>query len=320
MGQGYIYVLANSSMPNMVKVGKTTRQPSLRAQELSSVTGVPTPFVVMYEKQFNNCDFAESFIHELLSIKGFRVSSNREFFNAPIHDVIDTVLQAVSHDATTNSYQDEDDDEYFDNKDNKLDDLVLADKEPLPVWFDIWTEAEKYYHGFGDVLQDFNHAMKLYKQSIKLGCIIAYRTIGNMYLHGEGVVENSKKAFDWYREGAKKENYVCYIDMARLFLLEDRNESNFIKSLQLFCRTRKECFNAFLERESGMFMTIIHQLSFFDAYQIPFEFLEFLAESESEVNEYFEMIEGLIASGNINNIDVDVNSLRLSYTMLRNRV
>lgn len=317
MGQGYIYVLANSSMPNMVKVGKTTRQPSLRAQELSSVTGVPTPFVVMYEKQFNNCDYAENFIHELLSIKGFRVSSNREFFNAPVHDVIDAVLQAVSHDTTTSSYQD-DDSEYFDNQDNELDDLVLAEKEPLPVWFDIWTEAESYYFGFGDVLQDFNHAMKLYKQSIKLGCIIAYRRIGEMYLSGEGVVENSKKAFDWYREGAKKGNYVCYIDMAKLFLFEEKNENNFIKCLQLFCRSRKEHFNAFLEKESRILSAIIPLLSYFDEYQIPFEFLQFLAESESEVNEYFEMVDRYIASGDIDNVDVD--SMRLSYTMLTNRV
>lgn len=317
MGQGYIYVLANSSMPNMVKVGKTTRQPSLRAQELSSVTGVPTPFVVMYEKQFNNCDFAENFIHELLSVKGFRVSSNREFFNAPIHDVIDAVLQAVSHDATTNSYQD-DDGEYFDNKDNKLDDLVFSEKEQLPVWFDIWTEAESYYYGFGDELQDFNHAMKLYKQSIKLGCIMAYKRIGDMYLRGEGVVENSKKAFDWYREGAKKENYVCYIDMANLFLFEDKNESNFIKCLQLFCRSRKEHFNAFIEQESRIFSSIITHLNYFNECQIPFEFLEFLAESESEVNEYFEMVDRFIDSGDIHDIDVD--SLRMTYKMLTSRV
>lgn len=33
--RGYIYVLANSAMPDLVKVGKTTRTPAERAAELS---------------------------------------------------------------------------------------------------------------------------------------------------------------------------------------------------------------------------------------------------------------------------------------------
>ena len=39
---GYIYVLINNSMENLVKVGKTSRDAESRAKELSSVTGVPT--------------------------------------------------------------------------------------------------------------------------------------------------------------------------------------------------------------------------------------------------------------------------------------
>ena len=204
MTQGYIYVLANSSMPNMIKVGKTTRQPSLRAQELSSVTGVPTPFLVVYEKQFNDCNSAESFIHELLSIKGFRVSANREFFNAPVHDVIEAVLQAVSYDIQDSD--DEDDSEYFDSSvsDVDLEDLFLEQDVTKPVWFDIWEEAQSYYYGYEDTLQDYDEAIRLYKQSIKLGCILAYHQIGFMYECGDGVTESPKKAFEWHKEGDRK--------------------------------------------------------------------------------------------------------------------
>lgn len=45
---GFLYVLANSAMPNMVKVGKTTRSSLERAEELSRATGLPTPFIVIY--------------------------------------------------------------------------------------------------------------------------------------------------------------------------------------------------------------------------------------------------------------------------------
>ena len=42
--KGYVYVLINSSMPNLVKIGKTTKDPNERVKELSSATGVATPF------------------------------------------------------------------------------------------------------------------------------------------------------------------------------------------------------------------------------------------------------------------------------------
>ena len=67
--KGYIYALINPSLKGLVKVGKTSRNPEARAIELSSATGVPTPFIVGYEILVDDCDAAESFVHELLSIK-----------------------------------------------------------------------------------------------------------------------------------------------------------------------------------------------------------------------------------------------------------
>lgn len=75
-----MYVLANSSMPGLVKVGKTTRLPSDRADELSGVTGVATPFIVVYEEYFDDCDAVEAHVHTRLAGKGLRLSANREFF------------------------------------------------------------------------------------------------------------------------------------------------------------------------------------------------------------------------------------------------
>ena len=46
MEPGWVYVLVNSSMPGIAKVGRTTRAPRDRAAELSGVTGVATPFIV----------------------------------------------------------------------------------------------------------------------------------------------------------------------------------------------------------------------------------------------------------------------------------
>lgn len=88
---GYIYVMINPSLEGMVKIGKTTRDPNDRVKELSSVTGVPTPFILVYYKQFDNCHYAEKRIHSILEQKGCRVSDNREFFNITPTDAIKIV-------------------------------------------------------------------------------------------------------------------------------------------------------------------------------------------------------------------------------------
>ena len=77
---GYVYVMINPSIDGMVKIGKTTRDPNERVKELSAATGVPTPFVLVYYKQFSNCHLAEEDIHKLLKNQGYRVNDNREFF------------------------------------------------------------------------------------------------------------------------------------------------------------------------------------------------------------------------------------------------
>ena len=45
--EGRVYVLTNPAMPNMVKIGKTTRDVELRLADLYS-TGVPLPFECEY--------------------------------------------------------------------------------------------------------------------------------------------------------------------------------------------------------------------------------------------------------------------------------
>lgn len=289
MTQGYIYVLANSAMPNVVKVGKTSRQPSLRAQELSGVTGVPTPFIVVYEKQFNDCDSAESFLHELLSIKGYRVSANREFFNAPVNEVIEAVLQAVAYDSNDFVDVEKDDSMFFSSSQNhELDELVLDEESIQPVWFDIWSQAEEYYYGLGDTLQDCNEAMRLYKQSIKLGCFLSYSKIAAMYECGLGVPESIRKAFDWCKEGVKNNNYICYLLMARLFIKE-LNLNNRNKSLQLFCKARNENFNVFLENENFIWREVVNFLIFLsDGTSLPSEFVDFLSEHRDEIGEILD--------------------------------
>ena len=46
--KGWVYIITNKSMPNLVKVGFSTKDPQTRADDMYS-TGVPHPYVVEYE-------------------------------------------------------------------------------------------------------------------------------------------------------------------------------------------------------------------------------------------------------------------------------
>ena len=92
--EGYIYVLINPAMPGLAKVGKTRRRPEDRGLELSSATGVPSPFIVAYQHPVADIDAAERWVHGELERTGHRHSASREFFSAPLHVVVEVVSRA----------------------------------------------------------------------------------------------------------------------------------------------------------------------------------------------------------------------------------
>ena len=74
----YVYVLVNKSVPNMVKIGMTTNTPDERARQISSATGVATPWIPVFSFQCYRSDLLESDVHEHLH--HCRVNKNREMF------------------------------------------------------------------------------------------------------------------------------------------------------------------------------------------------------------------------------------------------
>ena len=89
--KGYVYAMINPSYKDLVKIGKTTKDPEERAKELSSATGVATPFIVVYKRFFNNCTIAEKQVHSILTEQGCRVNDSREFFSVSIPDAINII-------------------------------------------------------------------------------------------------------------------------------------------------------------------------------------------------------------------------------------
>lgn len=96
MATGYIYILSNSAMPGLLKIGRTDRHPDLRARELHT-TGVPQPFILEHYVEVENSILAEKKLHILLQEQGARVSTDREFFSINLHEAI-AALSLVAKD------------------------------------------------------------------------------------------------------------------------------------------------------------------------------------------------------------------------------
>lgn len=243
---GFLYVLANSAMPGLVKVGKTNRSPAERAAELSAATGLPTPFIVVFEQLFEDCDDAERFVHALLSEKGFRVADNREFFNATANEVIRAIQLAPGaiNDADNAGREVHDDSGLLPSPSSVVDavgDLSLQPAAQATPWRLVFDEAERSYYGLDDSLQDYRQAMRLFGQAAKLGAVHAYAYLGRMYEKGEGVREEHARAMDFYKDGARKGAMYCYWRMGTLFFYTGLpGEANALKCFRAFLRDYRE--------------------------------------------------------------------------------
>lgn len=197
---GYIYALINPSLQGLIKVGKTTRHPKDRAKELSSHTGVPTPYIVAYYKKVGDCNKAERYVHSQLENNGFRVSENREFFNASLADVIDIMLEAETVYAPHKLVHGElEHDPYEETREEAL--ALLA-------------RGDELYFGVDESESNHKEARILYKQSAKLGCAEAYYRLGDIFNYAHGVTKNPKQAYIYYSNAVTRGFARANIELA----------------------------------------------------------------------------------------------------------
>ena len=218
---GFLYVLANSAMPGLVKVGKTTRTASERAGELSGVTGLPTPFIVVYEQFFEDCGRAEVFVHTLLAEKGFRVSDNREFFSAPANEVVKAIVLApgaIDIDSVRHEQSDEEGVLPSRSETDELDEMGPPSVDVRNPWDTVLAEADGHYHGLGNYIQDYAEALQAFKRAAQLGSLSAYARLGQMYEIGQGVAADPGRGFEYYKEGARRGSPFCYWLMSESYV------------------------------------------------------------------------------------------------------
>lgn len=89
---GHVYILTNEAFrERYVKIGKTTRDPKTRADELSNHTGVPMAFEVAFSVETSDCHTLEKIVHERLAEK--RINQRREFFEVELQEAVTLLAQ-----------------------------------------------------------------------------------------------------------------------------------------------------------------------------------------------------------------------------------
>jgi T5orf172 domain len=87
--RGFIYVLSHPQVPNLLKIGFTTRQVEERVAELNAATAVPGPFMIEGVFPSSDPEQHEFVVHGMLAES--RIES-KEFFRVDLKEV----LRAVS--------------------------------------------------------------------------------------------------------------------------------------------------------------------------------------------------------------------------------
>ena len=88
---GYIYILSNSKMGGLLKIGFSVRPVEERIAELNSATGVPAPFVLEAFFLSTNPQSDEKQIHSKLSEQRI---PGKEFFELPTTEAL-KVVQSI---------------------------------------------------------------------------------------------------------------------------------------------------------------------------------------------------------------------------------
>ena len=90
-GNQWVYILSNPSLPKeYLKIGYTKLKPEERATQISSATGVPTPYKVEWAYKCFNGELVERMAHEKL--KAFRVNNRKEFFHISLEEAKNNII------------------------------------------------------------------------------------------------------------------------------------------------------------------------------------------------------------------------------------
>jgi hypothetical protein len=94
-GGGWVYILSTREIPDLLKIGMTTRTVEERAREINSSTGVAIPFGVRRCWRVSDPARAESTVHGALA--EYRIRGDREFFRIEFREAARSLEAVLRH-------------------------------------------------------------------------------------------------------------------------------------------------------------------------------------------------------------------------------
>jgi hypothetical protein len=238
---GYLYVFINPSMPGIIKIGRTTNLIEERAEQLSSVSGVPTPFIPVYYSYFSNSENAERIAHNKLT--KFRISTGREFFRISTTLAIDTIISIHAQE----DIQYEEKGQLYLPITSQNTEEALGPKTQKELGHSLYISAINALLGEEDHLQDWKEAIKLLHQSDQAGYADASYALGRIYLFGYGPTVDLDKALHYLNDGINKGSDRCWALLAYYYFKIQLTPMNVYKCCEHYLQS--ESFNKFPEIE-----------------------------------------------------------------------
>lgn len=229
--QGYIYVLINPAMPGLLKIGLTTKTPEERVKELSSATGVPINFILIYKEFFQNCATAEKAIHSHLEAQGYRFNKGREFFEAEPSDVIN-IIKEIKYGECSLEENDE----------------ILEESNIVQPWAFYENKGNSFFLGSNGVLEDYEQAYDWYLKAFELGSPTAPKYLCTILRHKYLDAEKATKlAIGFLNEGISRNNTALWIDLG--YCYSTINIRNSIKAFKNYISNQENGNNIFINED-----------------------------------------------------------------------
>lgn len=98
--RGWVYIISNPAMPNIYKIGFSTKDPELRAKEFNQ-TNSPHPYVVEYDALVESPRDMEQAVHKILNHK----REGKEWFRCTLEEAVLAVRQIIGTDMILENYK-----------------------------------------------------------------------------------------------------------------------------------------------------------------------------------------------------------------------
>jgi T5orf172 domain len=277
---GFLYVLINPSLPGLLKIGKTARDPEARASELSKATGVATPFYLAYSLSFSDMHRAEQYLHASLELRGFRVAPNREFFQMPLQVAIDALLDIRRKFGAQAGAQE-----------IKGDQESASHAATSHPGREIYEQGIAHWFGYGEALEDMDEAIRLLDHACRLDFAPAYTSLAEYYSNWAEPPDDTA-AIRYLKEGAAAGHGRCHAALA-LHYGRLKHFENFTKcwrnyfSSQTFMRDDDQLWTQEIFEDEGMsrinFIRQFLEASHRYKIQVPADLLRIISPFHSEV-------------------------------------